>query len=77
MKKLTPEARKGYDKAIEALKSGDTRGLNEHPLKGNRAGQWAVDIKGTGRGRGAGRIIFKKNNDGSIDIIEILIDHKY
>jgi hypothetical protein len=42
------------------LKSGDTRGLNEHPLTGNRAGQWAVDIKGTGRGRGAGRVIFQK-----------------
>ena len=76
-KKLTPEAQKGFNKAIEALKSGDTRGLNEHSLSGNRGGQWAVDIKGTGRGRGAGRIIFEKSKDGNINIIEIFTDHKY
>lgn len=56
-KKLSPEAKKGFDKAIEALKNGDTRGLNEHALTGNRKGQWAVDIKGTGRGRGGGRVM--------------------
>jgi len=59
-KKLSPEARRGYDKAIEALETGDTRGLNAHPLSGNRSGQYAIDIKGTGRGRGKGRIYAKK-----------------
>ncbi len=61
----------------EILKSGDTRGLNEHPLTGNRKGQWAIDSKETGRGRGAGRVIFEKNNDESIDIIEFLLNHDY
>ncbi|WP_077836256.1 hypothetical protein [Clostridium felsineum] len=59
------------------MKSGDTRGLNEHPLSGDRAGERAVDIKGIGRGRGQGRIVYKKNADGSIDIIEILTKHDY
>lgn len=77
VKKLSPEAKKGYNKAIEALTKGDTRGLNEHPLTWNRSGQWAVDIKGMGRGRGAGRIIFTKNSDGTINIIEILTKHDY
>nr|WP_240927233.1 polymorphic toxin-type HINT domain-containing protein [Paenibacillus thiaminolyticus] len=76
-KKLSPEARKGYDSAIEALKKGDTRGLNEHPLSGNRKGQWAVDIKGTGKGRGAGRIIYTKDSDGTINVIQVLTDHNY
>lgn len=77
VKKLSPEAKKGYEKAIKALENGDTRGLNEHPLSGNRSGQWAVDIKGMGRGRGAGRIIYEKNSDGSIKIVEVLTKHDY
>lgn len=76
-KKLSPEAKKGYDKAINALKNGDTRGLNDHPLSGNRSGQRAIDIKGTGKGRGAGRIIYEYGENGEINIIEILTDHKY
>ena len=55
-KKLSPEAKKGYDKALKGLKSGDLRGLNNHPLKGDRLGQWAIDINGTGQGRGNYRI---------------------
>ncbi|MDF2548763.1 MAG: hypothetical protein K0R93_3661 [Anaerosolibacter sp.] len=76
-KKLSPEAKKGLEKALEALETGDTRGLNDHPLSGNRKGQRAVDIKGTGKGRGAGRVIFEKLRDGGIKIIEIITDHKY
>lgn len=76
-KKLSPEAKKGYEKAIEALKNGDTRGLNDHPLSGNRSGQRAVDIKGIGKGRGAGRIIYEFGEDGKINIVEILTDHRY
>ncbi len=77
VKKLSPEAKKGYDKAIKALESGDTRGLNDHPLSGNRSGQRAIDIKGTGKGRGAGRIIYEYGEGGEINIIEIFTDHKY
>jgi mRNA-degrading endonuclease RelE of RelBE toxin-antitoxin system len=77
VKKLSPEAKKGYDNAIEALENGDTRGLNDHPLSDNRAGQRAIDIKGTGKGRGAGRIVYTVDSDGKINIIEILTDHRY
>ncbi|MBB5194305.1 methylase of polypeptide subunit release factors [Anaerocolumna cellulosilytica] len=77
VKKLSPEAKKGYDKAIDALENGNTQGLNEHPLSGDRKGQWAVDMKGTGKGRGKGRIIYEKGKDGIIKIIEILTDHNY
>lgn len=76
-KKLSPEAKKGYDKAIEGLKKGDLTGLNDHPLGGNRSGQRAVDIAGTGRGRGAGRIIYEHGKNGEINIIEMILDHRY
>lgn len=76
VKKLSPEAKKGYEKAIQGLKNGDTRGLNQHPLTGNRSGQFAVDIKGLGRGRGGGRIIYE-NVNGIIRILEILTNHEY
>ena len=76
-KKLSPEARRGYDKAIEALKNGDMRGLNDHPLSGNRSGQRAIDIKGMGKGRGAGRIIYEYGPNGEINILEMLTDHRY
>ena len=76
-KKLSPEAKKGYEKAIDALRKGDTRGLNDHPLSGNRSGQRAIDIKGTGKGRGAGRIIYEYGENGEINLIEILTNHNY
>ena len=75
-KKLSPEAKKGFDKAKEGLKTGDLTGLNNHSLGGNRAGQFAVDIKGLGKGRGAGRLIYEKKN-GEIHVIEILTKHDY
>lgn len=40
-KKLSPEAKKDFDKAIEALKSVDTRGLNER-LRATKKVQWVV-----------------------------------
>ncbi len=76
-KKLSPEAKKGYEKAIKALENGDTRGLNDHALSNNRSGQRAIDIKGTGRGRGAGRIIYELGKNGEVNIIDILTDHRY
>jgi len=77
VKKLSPEAKKGYDKAIDGLKNGDTKGLNDHPLSGNRSGERAVDIKGTGKGRGGGRIIYERNPDGSITVKDIILNHDY
>jgi hypothetical protein len=46
-------------------------------LGADKAGKRAVDIKGIGKGRGQGRIVYKRNGDGSIDIIEILTKHDY
>lgn len=77
VKKLSHEAKKGYEKAIEALKKGDLRGLNDHSLSNKWKGHRAVDIKGMGKGRGKGRIIYKKLKDGSIEIVEILTNHNY
>ncbi|HOV28359.1 MAG TPA: hypothetical protein PK566_18640, partial [Pseudobacteroides sp.] len=77
IKKLSHEAKAGFDEALEALKSGDFRGLNNHALKGNRKGQWALDIAGTGNGRGGGRVIYKKLDDGNFEIIELIEGHKY
>ena len=77
IKKLSPEAKRGYEKAISALRNGDLRGLNAHGLSGNRSGQWAIDIKGTGQGRGGGRIIYAVGPNGEINIIEILTKHDY
>lgn len=33
-------------------------------------------MKGTGKGRGKGRIIYEKGKDETIKIIDILADHK-
>ena len=78
IKKLSPEVQDGIQKAIDALNSGDTSGLNAHRLTGNRAGQLAIDVKNTGGGRGKGRLIYtedKKNN--TIKIEEFLSKHDY
>lgn len=75
--KLFPEAKKGYEKALQGLKDGDTRGLNDHPLSGNRSGERAADIKGTGNGRGGGRIIYERDGNGNIIIKDIITNHRY
>ncbi|MHA6530788.1 polymorphic toxin-type HINT domain-containing protein [Paenibacillus sp. BAC0078] len=74
-KKLSPEAKKGYEAAIKGLETGDLRGLNAHPLSGNRKGQWAVDIKGSGSGRGDARVIYTKDSDGNINVVEVITTH--
>ncbi|HPH98579.1 MAG TPA: RHS repeat-associated core domain-containing protein [Anaerolineaceae bacterium] len=75
--KLSPQAQEGYENVLTQLASGDLRGLNAHPLKGERAGQWAADIPGMGKGRGGGRVIYQDACDGIINVIEIIIGHKY
>nr|WP_269671042.1 polymorphic toxin-type HINT domain-containing protein [Paenibacillus sp. 481] len=74
-KKLSPEAKKGYDAAIKGLESGDLRGLHAHALSGKRKGQWAVDIKGSGRKRGDARVIYTKESNGDINVIEVITTH--
>ncbi len=66
-----------FEKAVDALKTGDSRGLNDHALKYDRAGQRAIDLKGIGKNRGAGRIIYEVCEGGVIKILEILTDHNY
>lgn len=50
------------DKALGKLKNGDSTGLHDHGLKGDRKGERAIDIsgKGTGVNRGGGRVIYEK-----------------
>ncbi|MEK3824258.1 polymorphic toxin-type HINT domain-containing protein [Paenibacillus sp. FSL K6-1558] len=74
-KKLSPEAKKGYEAAIKGLESGDLRGLNAHALTGKRKGQWAVDIKGSGSGRGDARVIYTKDSNGKINVVEVITSH--
>lgn len=73
--KLSPEAKKGYEAAIKGLKTGDLRGLNAHPLSGNRKGQWTVDIKGSGKGHGDARVIYTKDANGNINVVEVITTH--
>lgn len=53
------------------------KGLNDHPLGYNRSGQRAIDIKGTGAGRGAGRLIYEIDSNGNINIKELILNHRY
>jgi phage-related protein len=79
-KKLPPDWRDKIRKAINDFLSGRSK-HNDHPLKGNRAGQRALDIPDTGPGRGTGRIVYEPIIKGGITvgikIIEFITDHKY
>ncbi|MBU5254595.1 type II toxin-antitoxin system YafQ family toxin [Tissierella praeacuta] len=76
-KKLTKEQLKEYEKAKKALEKNDTnklKQLEDHALKGDRKGQRALDLKGSGRGRGKLRIIYEVEK-GTIRIVEIVDYH--
>ena len=60
-----------YNDAVFKLASGDTTGLHAHRLS---TGNFAVDLKGFGKGRGAGRIIYGVQ-DGTIEIFEVSVKH--
>ena len=74
--RLSPEVRRGVDEGLSKI-AFDKAGLNQHALRGDRAGQWAMDIPGTGSGRGAGRLIYSYEKDGGITLIEVLLQHNY
>ena len=59
---LTGPSRTGYDQ-IKGMLSRGERGRNQHPLTGNLKGKFAADLPGTGRGRGATRVIFEQSNE--------------
>ncbi|WP_246132400.1 polymorphic toxin-type HINT domain-containing protein, partial [Paenibacillus hemerocallicola] len=68
---LAKEQREALDKAVQGLASGNTSGLNVHRLSD---GRWAADVKGIGKGRGQGRIIYTEK-DGVITIDEVTTKH--
>ncbi|ALS37620.1 hypothetical protein ABID30_001603 [Enterococcus rotai] len=67
------------DKALDKLKNGDSTGLHDHGLKGDRKGERAIDIrgKGTGVNRGGGRVIYEKDKNGNIKLKDVITGHKY
>ena len=73
--KLSPEQKKMAIKTITEFINGTSK-HNNHPLFHDRAGQWALDIIGMGKGRGGGRIIYVIV-DGVVNIIEIITGHNY
>ncbi|RAI99480.1 RHS repeat-associated protein [Chitinophaga skermanii] len=54
--------KKNVEKAIEILRSGKAGG-NQHTLGGNLTGYKAIDIQGTGNGRGGLRIVYKETEN--------------
>ncbi|SHE55880.1 intein C-terminal splicing region [Chryseobacterium takakiae] len=66
---------KTFDNVIEQLASGKA-GKNVHNLGGELKGYKAIDLAGTGSGRGAGRIIFKETSE-QVEIVGAVIGHDY
>ncbi|WP_436488155.1 DUF6443 domain-containing protein [Chitinophaga sp. ARDCPP14] len=60
--KLGPSARKSVEEALELIRHGKAGG-NQHVLTGNLKGFNAIDVKGSGKGRGALRIVFQSTED--------------
>lgn len=60
---------------IEQLASGKA-GKNIHALGGELKGYKAIDMAGTGSGRGAGRVIFKETSE-HVEIIGVVKGHNY
>jgi len=64
--KLEPSLKKSYEEALEMIRSGQP-GRNQHVL-GNKSGQnltgfKGIDLKGSGSGRGAYRIIYQETEE--------------
>jgi RHS repeat-associated protein len=60
--KLTGSKAEGYEKIKDMLSRGEV-GKNQHSLRGDLAGKSAADLPGSGRGRGADRVIFSSDKD--------------
>jgi hypothetical protein len=72
--KLTGRQQGGYQRAIDEL-AHDIPGQHDHALKGT-GGLRSRDLPGSGKGRGAMRIVYRRNPDGSVTIVEIADTHK-
>jgi RHS repeat-associated protein len=64
----------GYEKLKDTL-SKDLPGHNQHELKGDMAGKSAADLPGSGKGRGAERVIYSKT-ENQVTIHDITDYHK-
>ncbi len=71
--KLTTKQKQAYQALLDLLAQGRA-GKNQHPLGGNRAGQFAADLVCTGKGRGSDRVIFTIK-DGLVEIIAVGEDY--
>jgi hypothetical protein len=63
--KLTGKSKEGYEKALDRLSRGES-GSNVHKLTGKLAGKKAVDLPGSGKGRGKLRIIYSETENGIV-----------
>jgi hypothetical protein len=64
---------KAYEDLLQKLSRGEA-GKNQHALTGDRAGQWAADLVGSGGGRGRQRVIFEMTDD-HIRVLDIVDYH--
>ncbi len=71
--KLTDQQKKAHDEIVNDLTLGKA-GRNQHPLTGDRKGQFAADLPGSGGGRGRMRIVYTITDD-TINVIEIVDYH--
>ncbi|HEY0097929.1 MAG TPA: polymorphic toxin-type HINT domain-containing protein [Pyrinomonadaceae bacterium] len=72
--KMRGNVASAYDELKNLLSSGRP-GKNQHPLTGEYAGMMAADLTGSGKGRGAMRVIFSRN-DNEVIIHKIVDYHK-
>ena len=72
-KGLPPAQYEAYENVLTKLASGDMTGLHIHPSAG---GLLSADVKGFGGGRGAARVLYAVS-DGVVDIIRVVLNHKF
>lgn len=70
---LRGRSAEGYDEILRLLAQGKP-GRNQHKLRGELTGKSAADLPGSGRGRGALRVLFEESDD-TVIIHDILDYH--
>ena len=66
-----------FENNLKTQLSNGSIGGNIHDLGKQLAGYKAIDLPGTGKGRGAGRIVFKELSNGVIEILGLVKGHNY
>lgn len=72
--KLKPRQKAAYDDIINML-AGRQLGKTQHHLTGDRVGTSGVDLGGSGRGRGALRVIFSASENDELVTIHDITDY--